>query len=59
MASAMARRSLGGSCAQTGGLFRSWFCMVGPPDWGFSLKDRNQFRNGSRGQDGWFGTRFT
>ena len=57
MASATAVRSLAGSCAQTCGLFT--FCMVGPPDSGYSLKGRNQFRNGSRGQDSRFGTWFS
>lgn len=56
MASATALRSLAGSCAQTCGLFT--VCMISPPDWGFSLKGRNQFRKGSRRQDGRLGTRF-
>jgi len=56
MASATAVRSLAGSCAQTCGLFT--FCMVGPPDSGYSLKGRNQFRNGTRCHDGGFGAWF-
>jgi hypothetical protein len=52
MASATAVRSLAGSCAQTCGLFT--LCMVSPPDFGYSLKGRNQFGNASRSQDGSF-----
>jgi hypothetical protein len=52
MAAATAVRSLSGSCAQTCRLFT--MSMVGPPDLGYSLKRRNQFRNGSRCYDGRF-----
>jgi hypothetical protein len=31
--------------------------MVGPPGYGYSLEGRNQFGNGSRGQDGRFRAR--
>jgi hypothetical protein len=56
MASVMAVRSLAGSCVQMFGLLT--FCMVRPPDWGYSLEGHNQLGNGSRGQDGGLGTRF-
>jgi|GraSoiStandDraft_59_1057299.scaffolds.fasta_scaffold167819_2 hypothetical protein len=56
MASATAVRSLAGSCVQTSGLLT--VCMVGPPDYGYSLEGGNHFRNGSRCHDSGFGTWF-
>jgi hypothetical protein len=47
MASATAARALAGSCVHTCG--RLTFAMIGPPDFCFSLEDRNQLGNGSRG----------
>jgi hypothetical protein len=52
IASATATRSLAGRCDHTCGLLT--FGMVGPPGYGYSLEGRNQFGNGSRGQNGRF-----